>query len=73
MLEFINDVLVDLDSDVLAVCTSRPQGYSGQFAGLEGPVVELAQLDVNAAMRCARPVLFFGRTPEESQQSISWS
>lgn len=67
---FLNDVLVEIDGDVLALCTSRPQGYSGQFAGIDGPVVELSLLDDATAMRCAEPVLKFGRTEEESEKSI---
>lgn len=68
---FLNDVSVEIDGDVLAICTSRPQGYSGQFAGIDGPVVELSLLDANTAMRCAKPVLKFGRNTEESEKSIA--
>lgn len=67
---FLNDVLVEIDADVLALCTSRPQGYSGQFDGLDGPVLGLALLDESEAMRCAKPLLKFRRTPEESEKSI---
>ncbi|MGZ5620602.1 MAG: NACHT domain-containing protein [Methylobacter sp.] len=67
---FLNDVLVEIDADVLALCTSRPQGYSGQFDGLDGPVLGLALLDEGAAMRCAKPLLKFGRSSEESEKSI---
>ncbi len=67
---FLNDVLVEIDGDVLALCTSRPQGYSGQFAGIDGPVVELSPLDADTAIRCAKPVLKFGRTSEESEKSV---
>ncbi|MGZ8262453.1 MAG: NACHT domain-containing protein, partial [Methylotenera sp.] len=67
---FLNDVLVDIDADVLALCSSRPQGYSGQFDGLDGPVLGLALLDEDAAMRCAKPLLKFGRNSEESDKSI---
>jgi hypothetical protein len=70
ILSFLNDVLIEIDGDVFAICTSRPQGYSGQFAGLEGPVIELTQLDATTAMRCARPVLTYGRTSEEAAKSI---
>lgn len=68
---FLNDVLVEIDGDVLALCTSRPQGYSGQFSGIDGPVVELSLLDADTAMCCAKPVLKFGRTSEESEKSIA--
>ena len=45
ILSFVNETLVEKDADVLTICTSRPQGYSGQFAGLDGPVIELKQHD----------------------------
>ncbi|MBD9356290.1 NACHT domain-containing protein [Methylomonas albis] len=70
VLYFLNDILVEINADVLAICSSRPQGYSGQFAGIDGPVVELSHLDTDSAMRCATPVLKFGRSKEESEKSI---
>jgi hypothetical protein len=70
IMEFLNDIIVEIDADALALCTSRPQGYSGQFSGVDGPVVDLVQLDPKAAMRCAVPLLKFGRTEDEAQVSI---
>lgn len=70
VLDFLNDVLIEKNADVLAICTSRPQGYSGQFGGIDGPVADLTQLDADKAMECARPVLKFGRTTDESERSI---
>jgi hypothetical protein len=70
VLYFLNDVIVEIDGDVLALCTSRPQGYSGQFSGLDGPEIELSQLDSNTAMRCAKPLLKFGRNPDDADKSI---
>lgn len=67
---FLNDVLVEIDGDVLALCTSRPQGYSGQFAGLDGSVLELSLLDADAAMRCAEPLLKFGQSSDDSDKYI---
>jgi|GEM_PF-1009810 len=71
VLFFLNDLLIEIDGDLFALCTSRPQGYSGQFAGLDGPTVELAHLDPETAMRCARPVLAFGRSADEMVMSFS--
>lgn len=68
---FLNDVLIDIDGDVLSLCTSRPQGYSGQFHGLDGPVVDLEQLDPRTAMNCARPLLKFGRNSDDAEKSIA--
>lgn len=70
VLLFLNDVLVEIDGDVLALCSSRPQGYSGQFLGIDGPVVELCPLDPDTAMRCAKPLLKLGRSTDESDKSI---
>lgn len=69
-LYFINDLLVEIDADALAFCTSRPQGYSGQFSGLDGPVVDLELLPVAIAMRCATRLLQFGRSGDEAAKSI---
>lgn len=68
---FLNDVLVEIDADVLAICTSRPQGYSGQFGNIDGPHVALSRLDVETAMRCAEPLLKFGRSETEGEASVS--
>ncbi|WP_116811113.1 NACHT domain-containing protein [Steroidobacter cummioxidans] len=70
VMEFLNDILIDIDADALALCTSRPQGYSGQFSGIDGPVVELLQLGEKEAIKCAIPLLKFGRTAEEAETSI---
>jgi len=71
VLYFLNDVLVEIDGDVFSLCTSRPQGYSGQFSGLDGPTVELVHLSPEIAMLCAKPVFTFGRTADEAAQSYS--
>lgn len=67
VLYFLNEVVIEIDGDVFAFCTSRPQGYSGQFSGLDGPIVELSLLDTEQAMSCAKPLLRFGRNTEESE------
>lgn len=70
VVHFINDLVVEIDADVLAVCTSRPQGYSGQFSSLDGAEVALARLDPTAALRCALPLLKFGRGDDDAEKSI---
>jgi hypothetical protein len=67
---FLNDVCVSIDADVLAVCTSRPQGYAGQFNSLDGPVVTLDLLDIGRAMQCATPLLEYRRSRSEADKSI---
>jgi hypothetical protein len=71
VMHFLNDVLLEIDADVLALCTSRPQGYSGQFADLEGPIAQLLHLDAETAIRCAVPLLQFARAEAESRASIA--
>lgn len=68
---FTNDWLISLKADAMVVCTSRPQGYSGQFDDLDHAAVNLAKLDVSQALACARPVLEIGRSAAESAESIA--
>lgn len=67
---FIDDVLVECRADALTVCTSRPQGYAGQFAELEAPVVELSTLSSEQALACAKPLLQIERSAEEVEASF---
>lgn len=67
---FVNEITVSTNADAMVVCTSRPQGYSGQFASLEGPVVTLARLDHETALRCAEPVVKLDRTADEAEMSM---
>jgi len=62
---FVDNVLVQVAADALTICTSRPQGYSGQFADMDGPVIDLAPLSRAEALTCARPVLAIDRTVED--------
>jgi hypothetical protein len=70
IISFVDDALIGLSSDALTICTSRPQGYSGQFAKLNAAEVELIALNPQQALNCAIPVLLFDRPPEESKQSV---
>ncbi|CAO3437826.1 NACHT domain-containing protein, partial [Azospirillum endophyticum] len=64
---FIDDVLVGCQSDVAAVCTSRPQGYSGQLSALDATTIELTHLSPQQALKCALPVLQIERSDEDSK------
>lgn len=67
---FVNEIVIQTDADVLTLCTSRPQGYSGQFAALDCPVLNLQKLDVEIAIRCAEPVVRYDRSQEEGTRSL---
>ncbi|HYG89757.1 MAG TPA: hypothetical protein VD978_26275 [Azospirillum sp.] len=67
VITFIDDVLVGCLSDTVSICTSRPQGYSGQLAALDATTVELSLLSPEQALACALPVLKVDRSEEESQ------
>ena len=62
---FIDNVVTELDADVFTICTSRPQGYSGQFSDIDGPLVDLPALSSKQALQCAEPVLKIDRGEEE--------
>ncbi len=67
---FVNDIYVENKIDLLTICTSRPQGYSGQFSNLEAAMVTLTKLSPEQALSCAKPVLSIGRSAEESEKSF---
>ena len=64
---FIDDTMIEAKADALTICTSRPQGYSGQFAEPDAPIIDLTPLSRNQALACAKPVLEIERTPEEAR------
>lgn len=66
---FLEDVCVSKRADVFALCTSRPQGYSGQFSELECATVDLINLNISQALACARPILGIGRSDQEADQA----
>lgn len=70
VIHFIDGVAVEADCDLLSLCTSRPQGYSGQFEALEAPTVELLELSPPQALACALPVVTFDRPVEEAQRAM---
>lgn len=55
-----------INSDLFALCTSRPQGYSGQFDSIDGPEVALSLLDEHKALQCAELLLHSGRPKSEA-------
>lgn len=69
--DFIDNQLIEAESDTLSICTSRPQGYSGQFSDLCAAVVELSALDPQQALDCATPILKLGRPIEEGQRNVT--
>jgi hypothetical protein len=68
VISFVDDLLVSQNCDAQIVCSSRPQGYSGQFDDLAAAVIELTPLKPKLALRCALPVLKIDRTDEEARQ-----
>ncbi|MES2982676.1 MAG: hypothetical protein V4727_10210 [Verrucomicrobiota bacterium] len=69
--EFINDTIIECNSDTHFVCTSRPQGYSGQFDELECSIIKLRELSPTKALECAEPVIKIGRNDIESAKGIA--
>lgn len=67
---FVNDIAIDINIDLLTICTSRPQGYSGQFEDLDTPIIELINLSPVEALRCAEPVIALDRSPVEAKKSL---
>ena len=49
---FVNEVALEQECDLLSICTSRPQGYSGQFSELDCVAVDLLPLPVETALAC---------------------
>ncbi len=60
-----------LNSDMFTLCTSRPQGYSGQFSSIDGPEVTLTPLDESHAMQCASLLLHYDRPKLEAEAACS--
>jgi hypothetical protein len=67
---FSENLVVGAKSDALIVCTSRPQGYSGQFETMTRTVVDLSKLNSDQALICATPVLKIGHSKGEYTKSI---
>ncbi|MGG6195372.1 NACHT domain-containing protein [Pantoea allii] len=71
IISFTNELIPRLDADVLVLCTTRPQGYSGQFDDLYSANVTLTPLPEEIALECASAVVRFNRSGDESEQYIA--
>ena len=67
---FVDNVLLLIASDAVVICTSRPQGYSGQFDELDAAEIDLQPLSPEQALACATPLLKLDRSEEESHRYI---
>ncbi len=68
---FIMQVALEESCDLFSLCTSRPQGCSGQFRDLDCAAVDLLPLPTDRALACARPVISFQRSVEDSRKAIA--
>lgn len=64
--QFLDDFVYEVDADLMALCTSRPQGYSGQFDSLDGPVCDLKLLSAETALSCCKHIVEFGRQADDA-------
>lgn len=69
--ELIAEAEAEPDIDAFFACTSRPQGYAGQFSDLDGPTLELVSLSPEQALLCAQPMLGIARTPQQREEALS--
>ncbi|WP_147447180.1 NACHT domain-containing NTPase [Corallococcus sp. CA054B] len=68
--KFIRDT--ETESDLLSICTSRPQGYSGQFDGIPRvSPIDLTPLDKKQALDCAEPLVKLGRARAEAESAFA--
>jgi len=67
---FVDNIAPEVNADILTICTSRPQGYSGQFADLDSSTIELINLSPEQALACAKPVLELGRSTNEAKRHL---
>jgi len=70
VLYFIENEIVEMDADVLICCTSRPQGYSGEFSRLECAGIVLPLLDADQALGCAKPLVSFKRSESDAGRDM---
>jgi hypothetical protein len=67
---FIDHVAAETEANMLVLCTSRPQGYSGEFSDLDGPTIDLTPLSPQEALLCAKPVIELSRSPDEAEKAV---
>ncbi len=70
VIEFTNELIPKLNADVLVLCTTRPQGYSGQFEDLDSSVETLLPLPRDIALNCASAVVKYNRSDEDAEPLI---
>jgi len=70
VIRFVNVVLPQLDSDALVLCTTRPQGYSGQFKELNAVTLDLTPLPPDIALMCAEGVIRFSTGHSDAESCL---
>ena len=70
IIRFTEESLPLLDADVLTLCTTRPQGYSGQFDKLDASIGSLTDLPPSIALACASAVVKFDRSEAEAEYAV---
>lgn len=68
---FVDDFLIDNRVDAQIICTSRPQGYSGQFDSLYAADIRLTPLSPKQALECAKPILEIDRPSDDAARLLS--
>ncbi len=71
VVHFVDNLLVGLKCDASVVCTSRPQGYAGQFDAFQSANITLAKLSKAKALACAKPILRHKLAEKESAAKIA--
>ena len=71
IIRFTDELLPSLDADALVLCTTRPQGYSGQFDKLEATEAVLTNLPRAVALKCATAVVRFGRSDSDGDEAVN--
>lgn len=71
IIKFSDEMLPSLDADALILCTTRPQGYSGQFDKLDSATAVLSKLPRKTAMQCALALVKFERSDSECEDAFA--
>ncbi|WP_145418626.1 hypothetical protein [Planctomycetes bacterium K23_9] len=66
---FVEEIAVRNNCDLQSLCTSRPQGYSGEFNEIQCATIRLRHLHPEEAFLCAKPVLCIGRSKDDITRS----
>ncbi len=68
---FLDQDVHEKDADLLVLCTSRPQGYSGQFDLLDAVTIDLTPLTIEQALHCAEPLLRFQQSDKDAERDVA--